>query len=293
MAGISSHAAGGLENRHKYNGIELDTSLGLNEYEAPLRDLDPQTGRWWQIDPETENQEMWSPYTSNNDNPIFFKDPRGNEGEACCDGLWNAIKKTAGEVKALASGAANAWGSDQVLGAGNKSAEEAGFTGDETAFYNAGQTTGHGAAVITGTAESIVGGGSEVLTSGGSTAVSVPLALHGASTIATAFSKLLSQGSESNPHNSSSAARRDAMRKEGVPTSQQPTKQKQTSGGRVLEYEVPTSGGGTTKKEAQQQLKDQNHGPHWEVGTPKKGGQQDPAGRNRLQNGKSKSFYDK
>jgi hypothetical protein len=27
------------------------------------------------------------------------------------------------------------------------------------------------------------------------------------------------------------------------------------------------------------------HGPHWEVGTPKKGGQKDPAGRDRLQNG--------
>lgn len=62
MAGISDKAAGGLENKYKYNGIELDTSLGLNEYDAQLRDLDPQTGRWWQIDPETEDQEMWPLY---------------------------------------------------------------------------------------------------------------------------------------------------------------------------------------------------------------------------------------
>ncbi|MGH2562971.1 MAG: RHS repeat-associated core domain-containing protein, partial [Ginsengibacter sp.] len=95
MTGISSKAAGGIENKHKYNGIELDTSLGLNEYEAELRDLDPQTGRWWQIDPETENQEMWSPYTSNYDNPILYQDPRGNEGEACCGGFIDKIMLSA------------------------------------------------------------------------------------------------------------------------------------------------------------------------------------------------------
>lgn len=115
MAGISSKAALGLENKYKYNGIELDTSLGLDEYEAALRDLDPQTGRWWQVDSETEDQEMWSPYTSNYDNPILYKDPLGNEGEACCGGVWNTISKSVGEAKALVLGAVNAWGSDQVF----------------------------------------------------------------------------------------------------------------------------------------------------------------------------------
>ena len=82
------------------------------------------------------------------------------------------------------------------------------------------------------------------------------------------------------------------MRQEGIPTSQQPTTQKQTPAGRALEYKVPKAGGGTSNKQVQQQLKDKNHGPHWEAGTPKSGGQKDPAGRNRLQNGKSKSFYE-
>jgi RHS repeat-associated protein len=198
MAGISSQAAGGLENKHKYNGIELDTTFGINEYEAQLRDLDPQLGRWWQIDPETEDQEMWSPYTSNYNNPILYKDPRGNEGEECC-GLWDAIKKTAGEAKALALGAANAWGSDQILGVGNKNAEEAGFTGDEATFYNAGQTTGHGAAVITGAGEFVVGGGGELASLGISTPVTIPLALHGASSIVTGLKNLFSS---SNPYGS-------------------------------------------------------------------------------------------
>jgi|ERR1017187_109038 RHS repeat-associated protein len=91
MAGISDKAIGKIENKYKYNGIELDTALGINEYEAQLRDLDPQIGRWWQVDPETEDQEIWSPYTSNNDNPILYKDPRGNEGEACCGGLLGKV----------------------------------------------------------------------------------------------------------------------------------------------------------------------------------------------------------
>jgi RHS repeat-associated protein len=104
MAGISSKAAGGLENKYKYNGIELDTSLGLDEYEATLRDLDPQTGRWWQVDPETEDEEMWSPYTSNNDNPILYKDPRGNEGEACCGGFLEALHDAGDKILLSAGG---------------------------------------------------------------------------------------------------------------------------------------------------------------------------------------------
>ena len=83
MAGISSLALQfGKYNRYRYNGIELDTSLGLDNYEAKLRDLDPQTGRWWQVDPKSENTEDISPYASNNNNPIRFKDP---DGDAPCD----------------------------------------------------------------------------------------------------------------------------------------------------------------------------------------------------------------
>lgn len=81
MSGISSKAAGGIENKKKYNGIEFDNDLDLNTYEAFYRDLDPQTGRWWQVDPKTENMEHWSPYTSNYDNPLKNKDLLGDEPE--------------------------------------------------------------------------------------------------------------------------------------------------------------------------------------------------------------------
>jgi RHS repeat-associated protein len=82
MFNICSAAAGAMDNRKKYNGIEFNNDLDINTYEAPLRDLDPQIGRWWQIDPLTEKMEMWSPYTSNYDNPIRFSDPNGDE--PCC-----------------------------------------------------------------------------------------------------------------------------------------------------------------------------------------------------------------
>jgi len=109
MAGISSKAAGEVENKKKYNGIEFNNDLDLNDYEAELRDLDPQTGRWWQIDPETEDMERWSPYASNYDNPILYKDPRGNEGETCCGGIVDVLADAANKVMISASGVL--WGS--------------------------------------------------------------------------------------------------------------------------------------------------------------------------------------
>ncbi|MBK7883705.1 MAG: hypothetical protein IPJ81_07815 [Chitinophagaceae bacterium] len=81
MAGISSKSAGKLQNKLKYNGIEETKELDLNQYDAFYRTLDPQIGRWWQIDPKIEDMETWSPYVSNFNNPITFKDYLGDEPE--------------------------------------------------------------------------------------------------------------------------------------------------------------------------------------------------------------------
>lgn len=84
MAGISSNALKGMnyaENRKKYNGIEFTEDLGLDVYDAFYRNLDPQIGRWNQIDPKIEKMEMWSPYASNYDNPIRYNDFLGDEGD--------------------------------------------------------------------------------------------------------------------------------------------------------------------------------------------------------------------
>lgn len=72
MAGISSKATsfGQPENKYKYNGIEQNTDFDLNMYDAFYSNLDPQIGRFWQIDPETNNLESYSPYESMGNNPI-------------------------------------------------------------------------------------------------------------------------------------------------------------------------------------------------------------------------------
>ena len=69
------------ENREKYNGIEYTSELDLDIYDAQLRNLNPQIGRWNQIDPKIENMEAWSPYATNYDNPIRYNDFLGDEGE--------------------------------------------------------------------------------------------------------------------------------------------------------------------------------------------------------------------
>jgi uncharacterized protein (TIGR02594 family) len=83
MAGISSQAAGKLENLHKYNdGTELQhkefsDGSGLEEYATDFRMYDPQIGRLWQIDPLAEVDEGMSPYVYADDNPVSFNDPTG------------------------------------------------------------------------------------------------------------------------------------------------------------------------------------------------------------------------
>ncbi|QQS29160.1 MAG: hypothetical protein IPM47_20380 [Sphingobacteriales bacterium] len=72
-------ASVGVEaNNYQYNGIELVEDFGLHVNHALFRTLDPQTGRWWQIDPLVEEFYAWSPYNSNLDNPIWYNDPKGD-----------------------------------------------------------------------------------------------------------------------------------------------------------------------------------------------------------------------
>jgi hypothetical protein len=104
-----------------------------------------------------------------------------------------------------------------------------------------------------------------------------------------AVAKVIIKNADEATSLSSRAARREATRQAGIPTSQQPTGQSSPRGpgnlpaGRQLEYDTPAG-----KKVVQHQLQDQNHGPHREAGQPKPGGQTDPAGRPRLQNDKVK-----
>ena len=78
MSGISSKAAGKLENRKKFNGgTEFTTDLDLNWYETSWRGYDPQIGRFHQIDMLAHTTPDWSPYTFVQNNPVLYFDPLG------------------------------------------------------------------------------------------------------------------------------------------------------------------------------------------------------------------------
>ena len=95
----------------------------------------------------------------------------------------------------------------------------------------------------------------------------------------------------------SRSARREAMKKEGIPTSQQPVSQSRNASGREYSYDVPKAGGGTQRKSVKQQTIDRNHQgqSHWEAGAVKTNNgtiRNNSYGRPKLKNNKSKVDYD-
>jgi RHS repeat-associated protein len=85
MAGISSKAAGGLENKIKFGGKELQSKefsdgSGLELYDFHARQQDPQIGRWTSVDPLADKFSHQSLYVTMDNTPLNIIDPTGMSG---------------------------------------------------------------------------------------------------------------------------------------------------------------------------------------------------------------------
>jgi RHS repeat-associated protein len=85
MAGISDKAIKPkyAENRYRYNAgselqhAEFSDGTGLELYETSFRSLDPQLGRFAQIDPLADEDQGISCYAYVGNNPVLYNDPAG------------------------------------------------------------------------------------------------------------------------------------------------------------------------------------------------------------------------
>jgi RHS repeat-associated protein len=182
MSGISSKAAGKLENKKGFNGNELQNKefsdgSGLELYDFNARTYDQEIGRFIQIDPTPDDgdQESLTPYHFSGNNPSTFNDPNGK----CpwCDEIKEGLK--AAVTATVATVATVAVAVDNVLGTNvtGSIANSGDVPTTQINNWNTAVTSANNASVVVGTGATIVGGGiatgsaATTIGSGGTTAI--------------------------------------------------------------------------------------------------------------------------
>ena len=243
---------------YKYNGKELDTRKELNWYDYGARHYDPAVGRFITSDPLSEKDYSASPYIYCGSNPINRIDKDGKIWET----VWDAASLSLGINSFWKNISEGSYGAAAIDGAG---------------------------VVIDAVAAAIPfipGGAGAVINS-----VRATDKISDVAKSTNRVGKTIEKTEET-----SRAARRDVMRKEGIPTSTQPKSQSKNASGREYTYEVPKKGGGTELKSVQQQTLDRSHKeqPHWEAGKIKMDKdipQFNKYNRPKLKSDKSKTYY--
>ncbi|MBD78742.1 MAG: hypothetical protein CL840_07470 [Crocinitomicaceae bacterium] len=81
--------------RYGFNGMEKDNEKDDygNSYTTEFRQYDPRIARWLSVDPLAAKYPYQSPYAAFNNNPIYFADPTGLEGEGRCQNCPTEAKE--------------------------------------------------------------------------------------------------------------------------------------------------------------------------------------------------------
>ncbi len=83
-----------------YNGMKLDNEVSGNgnSYTTLFRELDMRLGRWWAVDPKSEQMPWQSSYNSMDNNPIWHNDPLGDWVKGA--GFWKNVTSSDAKIKA-------------------------------------------------------------------------------------------------------------------------------------------------------------------------------------------------
>lgn len=105
MPGRNGTISGG-EYRYAFNGMETDKEVSGqgNSYTTQFRQYDPRLGRWKSLDPLAGKFPGMSPFVAFNDNPLYFTDPLGLEGDGPGDGKDGSSEDKAQDVSTVGKG---------------------------------------------------------------------------------------------------------------------------------------------------------------------------------------------